>query len=365
MLAPEPLQLGRGSERQVTVGAHRDLLRQRHRLHPAGRQSRLARAALADHPQQQPPAALVRERPERVQVAAVEQPLGRRPEPAAIERSGEPAVVVSADQPTVLLLVAVQQQDVPAVGREVVGERRMQTALVLEQHPHEPPVAQIGGAVEQQPVGRRDARGVVGVEQQVPPRSLPPDQRIVKERPGKAVLATPRRRVDRNRAAGILGPMDQVAAGGQVLGETRSLARMRPRHVLAQAGVDDVEQLAVPDDAAAPAPVPVGALTPRTVGRGNQRVRQPAPVHEVGTDRVAPVRGPGQPGVPVRAVVRVVLEEHVVLPVPDERQRVADVPGFRLVVEGGSVVGVGHARPSWRGCRRHARPLECAPEEPA
>ena len=140
-------------------------------------------------------------------------------------------------------------------------------------------------------------------------------------------------------------------------------ARMRPRHVLAQAGIDDVEQLAVADDAAAPAAVAVGALTLRTIGRGDQRVRQPAPVHEVGAERVAPVRGPGQPRVPVRSVARVVLEEHVVLAVPDERQRIADVPGLRLVVEGGSEGGVGHARASCRGCRRHARPLQCAPEE--
>ena len=41
---------------------------------------------------------------------------------------------------------------------------------------------------------------------------------------------------------------------------------------------------------------------------GGQGVGQPAPVHEVGADRVAPVRGPGQPRVPVRAVPLVVLE---------------------------------------------------------
>ena len=82
-----------------------------------------------------------------------------------------------------------------------------------------------------------------------------------------------------------------------------------PGNVLAQTGIDDVEAIAMTDDAAAPATVPIGALSLRAVGRGRQGVGQPAPVHEVGADRVAPVRGPGQPRVPVRAVPRVVLEE--------------------------------------------------------
>ena len=345
----------------MTVGAYRHHLRQRHRLDPAGRESHLTRAALADHPQQQQPAPFVRERPERVQVPAVEHSLGRRPKAATVQRAGEPKVVVPVNEPPGLLLVTVQQHDVPAVDSAVIGERRVQTTLVLEQHAHEPPVAQIGRAVEQQPVGRRVARGVVGVEQQVPPRSVLPHQRIVEEGPGESVLAISWRRDDGKRAAGILGPVDEVAAGGVVLGEARSLARVGPGNVLAQTGIDDVEAIAMTDDAAAPAPVPIGALSLRAVGRGRQGVGQPAPVHEVGADRVAPVRGPGQPRVPVRAVPRVVLEEHVILAVPDERQRIADVPGLGLVVKGGSGGGVGHARASCRGCRGDARPLESAP----